>query len=104
MEAKLDLDTQGLAAEIATEVLKVLQPVLKGQAEEETIFDVKGLMEYLGVTDDWITKRVTYQEIPYFKLGKYTRFKKSAIDKWLESLSVKPLPLIKNRKPSRVAC
>jgi len=40
----------------------------------------------------WIDKQITNKAIPFFKAGKYTRFKKSHIDRWLETRKVDPIP------------
>ena len=84
-------DIEGIAIRIVT----MLKPYLKGNnktASEDMIFDVQSLSEYLKVDDSWIYKQVSLKTIPYFKCGKYTRFKKSRIDKWIEEESIQPIP------------
>ena len=58
--------------------------------QQETIFDVIELSEYLRVKVTWVYKQVHLRGIPYFKCGKYVRFKKSSIDSWIEKESIKP--------------
>ena len=83
---------------IATIVVERLKPMLKDNnraTKGDKIFDVKGLAEYLGVNRSWVDKKVSQKEIPYFKCGKYTRFKKSAIERWIDKESINPIPPLK---------
>jgi excisionase family DNA binding protein len=89
---KIQLEKEDIEA-IAKEVTESLKPLLdrsgNGQGED-TIFNVEGLANYLKVDEGWIYDKVSSKAIPYFKAGKYVRFKKSAIDKWIERNTVKP--------------
>ena len=88
---KTELERQDLEA-IANEVAKIMNSAQSKKGEkEEIIFDVQGLAEYLKVDLSWIYKQVSLKAIPFFKVGKYTRFKQSAIDKWTEQNSHRPL-------------
>ncbi len=88
---KTELEQQDIEA-IAQRVLELLNPILtranKGR-DSDDILDVKGLAAYLKVETTWIYKQVQLNAIPYFKAGKYTRFKKSVIDKHFEKKSMK---------------
>jgi excisionase family DNA binding protein len=95
MEFKLELNHQELASAIAGEVLKILKPFLERGAIEDKIFSVKEVSEYLGVSEDLIHKKVRLFEIPFFKIGDLNRFKKSEIDKWIETQTRKPVPSLK---------
>jgi len=53
---------------------------------------VKGLAEYIRVKPSWVYKGVSEGEIPHFKVGKYPRFRKREIDRWLATKAVRPLP------------
>lgn len=83
---KTELEQQDIES-IAQKVLELLSPMLSRKRTDTTsddILDVKRLSDYLKVDVSWIYKQVQLNTIPYFKVGKYTRFKKSAIDKHLE--------------------
>ena len=83
---------------VASTVVENITPLLKHNCNtlgEDDIFDVGGLAQYLRVNKSWFNKKVSLKEIPYFKCGKYTRFKKSAIDRWVEKETVKPIPPLK---------
>jgi hypothetical protein len=64
MEIKLDIDPTELEERIAQRVIKALKPLLNGKAEDDTILTVKGLAEYLTVSDQWVYERVRHHEIP----------------------------------------
>lgn len=84
-------------------VLEKLRPLLSGNGKHEPdiIFTPETLAAYLQVDTSWVYKQVSYKAIPYFKTGKYTRFKKPVIDRWIEGQTVKPIPLLKLVKHGR---
>ncbi len=45
--------------------------------------DVKGLAAYLNVNKQWVYEKTHQNIIPYYKVGKYPRYRKSKIDEWL---------------------
>jgi excisionase family DNA binding protein len=91
LKAELNIiDTQKLAEELSKAVIKALKPLLKDR-EGDTLFTVKGLAKYLEVSEKWVYERVQFKEIPYCKVGGNLRFKRSAIDDWLETLKTPPV-------------
>lgn len=101
MKAEITLPIEELVREITQEVIRALKPLLSGKSEDDTVFDVEGLAKYLQVDESWVYKQVSLKTIPYFKTGKYTRFKKAAVEKWIDSQTVRPaspLTLIKARR------
>lgn len=87
MKAELEIDDQ-LTEAIASRVIREIKPLLKDIQKEDLIFDVGTLAVYLLVSKQWVYERISLKEIPYSKMGHFPRFKKSEIDKWLESLKV----------------
>ena len=88
-------------AEVVVERLKPLLGRNDNGRDEDIILDVVGLGKYLKVEESWIYDKVSSGVIPYFKAGKYLRFKKSGIDRWIERNTVKPtspLDLVKIAK------
>ncbi len=81
---RVELEEADIQA-IATAVLKMLKPSLAEMKvkEPDELMDVKSLAEYLEVKPSWIYKQVQYKSIPHFHAGKYPRFKRSEIDKWI---------------------
>ena len=87
MKAELTLPPE-LVEEIADKVIERLKPLLsdsKKSKTEDIIFDVRGLTEYLRVSKQWIYERTYLKEIPHIKKQGLLRFRKSDIDKWLDS-------------------
>ncbi len=85
-------------AERVSQKLKPLLPRVGGYGEEDTIFDVEGLAKYLHVDISWVYKQVSLKRIPFFKTGKYIRFRKSKIDKWIEEETVRSVPTLRGVK------
>lgn len=88
---KIELEQEDIRA-IAQAVTEMLKPVLSGNgkhgAEDNTIFDVKGLCNHLHVSDKWIYERTHLKEIPHLKVNGLLRFRKKDIEKWLNSFNV----------------
>lgn len=97
---KTELESQDIEA-IAERIIELLKPMLSdhgGQKEQDINFDVGTLAEYLKVEESWVYKQVHLNAIPHFKAGKYTRFKKKDIDRWIDSQKIPsslPLKLVK---------
>ena len=83
-----------LITAIGEHVIERLMPLMasRGKTEEDVIFDVPGLSGYLKVDESWVYDAVKLQKIPFYKVGKYLRFRKRAVDTWLEKQSIGPLP------------
>jgi excisionase family DNA binding protein len=93
---KTELEPQDVEL-IVQKVLEGIKPLFAhhpGANEKDTILDVKGLAAYLRVKESWVYQQVHSRSIPYFKVGKYPRFKKREIDKWMESKAVRPIPAL----------
>lgn len=100
MKAHFENEDIEAIAEIVVNKLKAV--IFKKEVcnNEDVIFTVKSLAEYLKVDASWIYKQVSLKTIPYFKSGKYTRFKKSSIDNWIKSQTIRPVLSIKEIKTS----
>lgn len=85
-------DTQS----IAEKVLELIKPYIVRNGndgnDEERIMDKKELAAYLGVDLSWIDKNIHI--LPRFNVGKYVRFKRSKIDKWIDTISKTPSPML----------
>lgn len=80
--------------QIAKRVIELIKPmILSNNKEADTVFDKKALSEYLKVDVTWIDHNL--HVLPYFKAGKYTRFKRSSIDLWIKSNEKAPSPYLK---------
>lgn len=86
MRAEIHLNSQDLVKEITQEVIKAMKPLLaNGRTEEDRLFTVKTLAQYLEVSPQWVYERVHLKEVPYIKMGKFPRFKKSDVDRWMDT-------------------
>lgn len=87
MRVELDQeDIQAIAREVAQELKSV--PVNGKTEVEDALFTVDSLADYLQVSKQWIYERIHMKEIPHIKIGKFPRFRKSEIDKWLDGHKV----------------
>lgn len=86
MKAEICIDTQELVETITQKVIEAIKPLLKNTAsyDGDILFDVEGLAKYLGVNRTWVYERTHLNDIPHFKIGRFPRFRKREIDKWLE--------------------
>ncbi|MEW6686316.1 MAG: helix-turn-helix domain-containing protein [Candidatus Edwardsbacteria bacterium] len=82
---KTELEREDIEA-IAQRVVELLRPILSGNSnqEDDTLFDVEGLSKYLKVNKQWVYDKVHQGAIPYYKVGKYPRFRKSEINGWFK--------------------
>ena len=86
---KAELETGDIEA-IAKRVVELLRPLLSnnGKHEDDVIFDVVGLSQYLRVSTKWIYERTQFKEIPFKKIKGLLRFRKKDIDRWIDSYNV----------------
>lgn len=100
---KFELEQNDVEA-IVTGVVEQLRPLLKdsGTDVDDTIFTVESLSDYLQVSAQWVYERVQFKEIPYSKVGKFLRFRKRVIDKWLDEQTTPAVsPLSRRLKMTR---
>ncbi len=89
---KIEFEQSDIQA-IVEKVVENLKPLLLNNRKhdgEDIIFTPETLAEYLKVDTSWVYKQVSNKTIPFFKSGKYVRFQKSAIDKWIKNQSREP--------------
>jgi excisionase family DNA binding protein len=77
---------------IVERLFEKLKAVYNDRKSEEAILTVETLAQYLQVDVSWVYKSVSLNSIPFFKVGKYTRFHKKKIDEWIEKHAVKVVP------------
>jgi excisionase family DNA binding protein len=101
---KFEIEPQDIEA-IAQRVAEIIRPMVLHQKrdEKDIIFDVPGLAEYLHVNPSWVYKAVSLKSIPYFKAGKFPRFRKKDIDRWAENKAVRPILTLKMIKTRGMA-
>ena len=92
---QIELDDRDISR-IVEKVIETIKPLMKfshqRNDQEEIILDVEGLASYLRVTKSWVYERTHLGEIPHYKIGKFPRFRKKDIDRWLERCKINPEP------------
>lgn len=78
---------------IAEKITEHIKPLLGNTEKEEAIFDKKALSKYIHVDVSWIDKNL--YSLPHFKAGKYVRFRRIEVDKWIEASMKYPSPYLK---------
>ncbi|MGR3309760.1 MAG: helix-turn-helix domain-containing protein [Candidatus Brocadiales bacterium] len=92
-----DTELDRLADALALKVAEKLKPLLRDKGKENNgLFTVETLAQYLCVKKQWVYEKVHLKEIPYFKIGKFPRFRKVDIDSWLQESYTPPLNGILN--------
>lgn len=94
---KISLEADDIDA-IAQRIIEMLKPIIIGNDKQDTgdvIFTIESLAEYLQVDTGWVYKKVSLKEIPHFHVGRYPRFRKAQIDRWIETQTIKPIPPFK---------
>lgn len=91
---KIELEIpDSVSQAIAEAVVARLRPMMTGsQTQAPQMDDLIGVTElgkYLGgVSKDWIYQRTAGNEIPFVKVGRMIKFRRSDIDRWLSTRSV----------------
>ncbi len=101
---KTSLELEDVKA-IAAAVMEMLRPMLSDngkQPEKDIIFTPETLADYLQVDTSWVYRQVSDKTIPYFKSGKYVRFRKATIDIWIISNERQAVPKFRQTRNSRV--
>ena len=82
---KIEIDNTNLINEIVEKVVERLKLLLNNSRNsiDDELMDVKGLSVYLNVSNQWVYEKTHINAIPYYKVGKYPRYRKSKIDEWL---------------------
>lgn len=97
MKSELEAQDIELIAQRVADLLRKSFPVATKEGDEP-FFTVETLATHLQVDPGWIYKQVALQNLPYFKSGKYLRFRKKDIDRWVESQIRRPIPTLKFSK------
>jgi len=84
---KIEIDDTVLIDTIVEKVVEKLKPLLNNShdSKDNELMDVKGLAEYLKVKESWVYEKIHTKQIPFQKAGRFPRFRKKNIDKWLEN-------------------
>jgi excisionase family DNA binding protein len=74
---------------IVDKVSSLLKNQLKNESKAfDKIMSSESCADYLDVEIQWIRERCRKNKIPFYKVGKLIKFKKSKIDEWLEKQKI----------------
>lgn len=86
MRGSEDFPQQILDDRISSAVYRKIKPLFDSAEQlNDSLFTIKSLAKYLKVSEKWIKKRISRKEIPVIKIDKVLRFRKPAIDQWLDA-------------------
>ncbi len=98
---KIEIEDNQLIDAIADKVIASLTPLLNQNSKKmdvnNIIFTVESLAQYLHVSKQWVYERVHLNEIPFIKMKKFPRFRKSEIDRWLDGMKTPAVQLLSNQ-------
>ena len=80
-----------LVEAIVEKLFKRIKPLLSGNGQHESedrIFNVEQLSNYMGLSKQWIYNNK--KKIPHFNRKRKPLFRKSEIDRWLETFKKEP--------------
>jgi excisionase family DNA binding protein len=84
---KIEIDDTVLIDTIVEKVVGQLKPLLMQtpKSSDNELMDVKGLAGYLKVKESWVYEKIHTKQIPFLKAGRFPRFRRDSIDKWLQN-------------------
>ena len=82
---KIEIDDSKLINDIVDRVVERITPLLKqdSHSNNNEMLTVDELADYIKVKTSWVYEKVHTREIPFYKAGKFPRFRKKHIDLWL---------------------
>ncbi|MGB9935201.1 helix-turn-helix domain-containing protein [Thermodesulfovibrio yellowstonii] len=72
---------------LAKELTKIILPEIKKAITDDEILTFEQTCEFLKCNRSWLYERVRLKEIPHIKTGRYLKFSKKELLKWLEKHS-----------------
>jgi len=82
MKLKLEeADIEKIVDSVVYQLASLLRQ--NSKSDDSELMDVKGLAEYLKVKESWVYEKIHTKKIPFVKAGRFPRFRKKHIDKWL---------------------
>ena len=84
---KIEIDDTQLIDTIVEKVVERLTPLLKhnSKSSDNELMTVDEVAKYLKVKESWVYEKIHTKKIPFQKAGRFPRFRKKHIDKWLDN-------------------
>ena len=81
------MDNSQLINDIVENVVESLTPLLKQnfKSNDNELMTVEETAKYLKVSKSFVYEKIHKKEIPFHKVGKFPRFRKSHIDIWIKN-------------------
>ena len=83
---KIEIDNTQLINDIVERVVEKLKPLISNphDSSSDELMDVQERwLIILRLKRQWVYEKTHMGIIPYYKVGKYPRYRKSKIDEWL---------------------
>ena len=101
---KTELEEKDMDA-IAEKVVELIRPLLstasQNNVQDDEIFTVESLCRYIGVSTNWVYERTSRAEIPFLKVGRFVRFRKSDIDHWMSTHKIPVMNSLSSSYPGK---
>lgn len=91
---------QAIAAAVADRLRPVIIALTAAPAKADELMSVEELAAYLGVSKDGIYRKTAGNEIPFVKVGRLVKFRRSEVDRWLSTRSVPDITSLSAPSPS----
>lgn len=62
------------------------EPRARGRDRAETLLTADEVAELLRVTRGWVYAETRARRIPHVRLGRYVRYRRSAVEAWVDEL------------------
>ncbi len=100
----IKINTNELEERIVERLMESLKPVVMSsrKANDDKLLTVETLAKHLQVSKQWVYERIHLNEIPYIKMKKFPRFRKSEIDKWLDKMKTPAIQPLPNALPNKI--
>lgn len=74
-----------------------------GSNDDERLLTAREAARYLGLAEGTVRNKVSAGDIPYVKVGTALRFRRSALDAWVEEHSPQPAASPDGEQPPEAA-
>jgi excisionase family DNA binding protein len=66
----------------------VIEPRTTAEQAERELLTAEEVAALLGIGVDWVWEQARKGRIPHIRLGRYRRFRRQAIQEWLEAIEI----------------
>jgi excisionase family DNA binding protein len=66
----------------------VIEPGTTAERADRELLTAEEVAALLGIGVDWVWEQARKGQIPHIRLGRYRRFRRQAIQEWLEAIEI----------------